>query len=120
MEPFLTLSCLSLCIDDGGIAYRLARCAVKWVSDCRWAGKAGNEGCACEGVEPLSECSAMAMAQRGKSRPRRPERAANLAGRRKCDVESAIPSSDSKWKSRIKAQEALRGIKRQEERETGV
>ena len=24
--------------------YRLARCAVKWVSDCKWAGNAGREG----------------------------------------------------------------------------
>lgn len=26
---------------------RLARCAVRCVSDCRWAGKAGRDGCEC-------------------------------------------------------------------------
>ena len=45
------------------LTYRLARCAVKCVSDCRWAGNAGREGWACAGVVLLSEGSAMMAAQ---------------------------------------------------------
>ena len=45
--------------------YRLARCAVKWVSDCKWAGNAGREGWACAGVVLLSEGSAMMAALLG-------------------------------------------------------
>jgi len=28
---------------------RLARWAVRWVSDCRWGGSAGKDGCMCAG-----------------------------------------------------------------------
>ena len=40
-------------------SYRLARCAVKCVSDCRWAGRAGNEDCECDGVLPVKGGRAM-------------------------------------------------------------
>ena len=32
--------------------YRLARWAVKWVSDCKWAGRDGSEAWECEGALP--------------------------------------------------------------------
>lgn len=50
-------------IDRDTFPYRLARCAVKCVSDCKWAGNAGKEGWACAGVVLLSEGSAMMAAQ---------------------------------------------------------
>ena len=34
---------------------RLARCAVRWVSDCKWAGSAGSDGCEWEGAVPVNE-----------------------------------------------------------------
>ena len=49
--------------DQESLTYRLARCAVKCVSDCKWAGNAGREGWACAGVVLLSEGSAMMAAQ---------------------------------------------------------
>lgn len=50
-------------INQGMLTYRLARCAVKCVSDCRWAGSAGRDGWACAGVLLLSEGSAMMAKQ---------------------------------------------------------
>ena len=52
-------------INSNDSTYRLARCAVKWVSDCKWAGNAGREGWACAGVVLLSEGSAMMAALLG-------------------------------------------------------
>ena len=49
--------------DQEVLTDRLARCAVKCVSDCKWAGNAGREGWACAGVVLLSEGSAMMAAQ---------------------------------------------------------
>ena len=66
-----TLGLISLAFLSGfdwdDLTYRLARCAVKCVSDCKWAGKAGREGWACAGVVLLSEGSAMMTAQSGLS-----------------------------------------------------
>lgn len=60
-----TLNQISLLGRDqwGHLTYRLARCAVKCVSDCRWAGNAGREGWACAGVVLLNEGSAMTAAR---------------------------------------------------------
>lgn len=35
--------------------YRLARWAVRWVSDCRWPGKAGKDDCEWVGAVPVIE-----------------------------------------------------------------
>ena len=53
----------TLGFDQDTLTYRLARCAVKCVSDCKWAGNAAREGWACAGVVLLSEGSAMMAGQ---------------------------------------------------------
>ena len=64
-----TLELVSLVVrnQSGHLTYRLARCAVKCVSDCKCAGNAGREGWACAGVVLLSEGSAMTATQSGGS-----------------------------------------------------
>ena len=39
--------------------YRLAKCAVKWVSDCRCAGNEGSDDCTWDGVCPAGDVPAM-------------------------------------------------------------
>ena len=62
-----TLDLISLSVlvgfNQDVLTYRLARCAVKCVSDCKWAGNAGREGWACAGVVLFSEGSAIMAAQ---------------------------------------------------------